>query len=299
MKLLRTPDEAFADLPGYPFAPHYHTLASGARLHYLDEGPRDARETVVALHGEPTWSYLYRDFAPVLAGPHRFLAPDLLGFGRSDKPRRRRDHSYRLHFDALREWLAALEVTDATLIVQDWGGLLGLGILGAEPERFRRVVILNTYLPVGKPLPLAFRAWRAFAKTHPSLPVGAIVRRACARPLRPGVKAAYDAPFPHRRYKAGPSALPLLVPADPADGGVAEMRRAREVLGAWDKPALVLFSDSDPIIGWAATFFHRLLPGLPDEPADAHPIKRAGHFLQEDAGEEIARRVLAWMAETA
>src|SRR4051812_31812406 len=214
MELLRTPDDRFANLPGYTFAPHYATLGAelgGVRMHYVDEGPRDA-PVVLCLHGEPSWSYLYRTMVPVLvAGGMRVVAPDLVGFGRSDKPAARADYTYQRHIDWLSAFLDTLALQQITLFCQDWGGLLGLRLVGEQPERFARVVASNTFLPTGdQPLPPAFFAWRSFSQTATELPVGRIVAGGCARPIAPEVVAAYDAPYPEERYKAGAREFPLL-----------------------------------------------------------------------------------------
>lgn len=293
LAVLRTPASRFADLPGWPYRPHY-LEHGGVRMAYVDEGPRDAAETVLALHGEPTWGYLYREFVPVLAREHRFLAPDMIGFGRSDKLPRVGDHSFRLHLRWYERFLDALALDGVTLVVQDWGGLLGLSLLARRPERFRRVVILNTDLPVGRPLPAGFRAWQAFARWCPGVWPSALVHFATARPLSRGVAAAYDAPFPDARYLAGPRALPRLVPGSPDAEGVPELRDAREVLSRWTRPALVLWAAGDPVLGHRHRFFAELIPSIRDEPR--HVIAHASHFLQEDAGAEIAERIGSFLS---
>ena len=294
LHVLRTPDARFADLPDWPYPPHY-LEHGGLRMAYIDEGPRDAAETVLALHGEPTWGYLYRQFVPVLAREHRFVAPDMIGFGRSDKLPRTGDHSFGLHLRWYERFVESLGLDGVTLVVQDWGGLLGLSLLARHPECFRRVVILNTFLPVGRPLPLGFRAWQAFARWCPGVWTSALVRYATARPLSRAVAAAYAAPFPDASYMAGPRAMPQLVPGAPDDEGVVEMRHAREVLGRWTKPAFVLWAEGDPVLGRRQGFFTELIPSVRDEPR--HVVARASHFLQEDAGVEIAGRVAEFMRE--
>jgi haloalkane dehalogenase len=287
---LRTPEERFANLPEFPFAPHYLELMGG-RMHYLDEGQG---EVVLCLHGEPSWSYLYRKFIPILQPMARVVCPDLFGFGRSDKPAKVEDYSYAFHFQALQAFLSALDLRNITLVCQDWGGLLGLGLLGADPDRFSRVVIMNTFLPIGnRPMPAAFLAWKTFALYSPVFNIGTVIRKGTARPLGPGVEAAYDAPFPDKSFKAGARAFPALVPTKASDPGVAEMKKAREVLSAWTKPALVLFSDKDPIMRGGEKWFNHNIPSRANQPVIT--IENAGHFLQEDAGESIAHHIATFL----
>lgn len=294
MDILRTPDERFGALPGYPFAPRYHELPGGLRMHHVDEGPAQG-PVVLLLHGEPSWSYLYRKMIPVLAqGGLRAVAPDLIGFGRSDKPGHRGDYTYQRHVDWLVSFIEALDLRDITLFCQDWGGLLGLRIAAEHPDRFARIVASNTFLPTGdQPLPEAFFAWREFSQTVPELPVGSILEKGCARPLAPEVKAAYDAPFPDERYKEGARQFPALVPASPEDPASPSNRRAWEVLARWDKPFLTLFGDSDPITRGADKLLRAMIPGAGGQPHTT--IARAGHFIQEDAGEELAEHLLRFV----
>jgi len=294
--ILRTPDDQFANLPDFPYEENYIQL-DDTRLHYVDEGNG---EPVLCLHGEPTWSYLYRKFIPLLSPDYRLIAPDFIGFGKSDKYQRLNDYSYSMHYNKLKQFIEKLELKGITLVVQDWGGLLGLGVLGEIPERFARVVIMNTFLPVGKrPMPLPFKLWRNFARFHPSLPVGFIMKLGCykRKQLTPAVINAYKAPFPSKQYKAGAKAWPLLVPQKPHDDGVKEMTRAREVLENWQKPALVMFSDKDPIMRGGDKFFRKRIPTAQNEPGIT--ISNAGHFLQEDKGEAIAQEIKAFMKRRA
>ncbi|RNM16951.1 haloalkane dehalogenase [Nocardioides pocheonensis] len=293
MDLLRTPDERFANLPDYPFEPHYVTLADGVRVHYLDEGPRDA-EVVLMLHGEPSWSYLYRHMVPVFAEAGlRAVAPDLVGFGRSDKPTRLSDYTYQGHVDWLREWMEALDLRRITLICQDWGSLLGLRLAAEHGDRFDRIVVANGFLPTAdRRTPPAFRVWRAFATWSPVFPVGRIVATGTKRALSPAERAAYDAPYPSRRHLAGARAFPRLVPTSPDDPAVPANRAAWARLGAWEKPFLTLFGDSDPILGRADGPLQQHVPGARDQP---HARLSGSHFVQEDAGPEIARRTVDWM----
>lgn len=294
MELLRTPAEAFDHITDFPYQENYIQIGE-ARMHYIDEG--SGGETILALHGEPSWSYLYRKFVPTLSQAHRFIAPDLIGFGKSDKYTRIKDYSFKMHLDAINSFIDQLKLKDITLVVQDWGGLLGLGVLGARPELFKRVVILNTFLPIGKPLGPVFKAWRLFAKLHPNLPVGKIIRKGCYKESSktPEVVAAYDAPFPSKKYKAGAKAFPSLVPMKPTDPGVPEMKQARKTLSNWDKPALVLFSDKDKIMSGVEGFFFNLIPTA--DVSKKIIIKDASHFLQEDSGEEIAGHIDKFILE--
>jgi haloalkane dehalogenase len=296
MEALRTPDDRFARLPGYRFAPHYVEV-EGVRIHYLDEGPRDAAP-VLLLHGEPSWSYLYRKMIPVItAAGQRAIAPDLVGFGRSDKPVRREDYTYQRHVDWMRGVLERLDLRRVTLVCQDWGGLIGLRLAAEHPERFARIVAANTFLPTGdRPAGPAFLAWRQYSQETPDFHVGGIVKGGCVTDLPPEIVAAYDAPFPDDRYKAGARQFPMLVPVTPDDPAAAPNRKAWEVLGRWTKPFLTAFSDSDPITGGADRILQQAIPGAEGQ---AHTtIAGAGHFLQEDKGEELARVVVDFIART-
>lgn len=295
MPIIRTPDERFADLPGYPFAPHYVQLGP-ARMHYVDEGQG---EVILCLHGEPSWSYLYRTMIPPLAAGHRVIAPDLIGFGRSDKYTDVADYTFQMHHDALVSFLDALALTDITLVCQDWGGLLGLCLAAELSDRFARLVIMNTGLPTGdEPASRGFLAWQAFALRSPDLPIGRIIRSGTTQgdQMPDAVVAAYEAPFPDVSYKAGAKAFPALVPTSPDQEASTRLRLARRALARWRKPALVLFSDGDPITRGGDPFFRRLIPTAKDQPEIT--ITGAGHFLQEDKGEEIAQHILAFLERT-
>jgi len=296
LKILRTPDERFENLPGYPFRPNYVEL-EGVRVHYVDEGPRRA-PPVLLLHGEPSWSFLYRKMIPILvAAGQRVIAPDLVGFGRSDKPDNRSDYSYQRHVDWMRALIAALELSGITLVCQDWGGLIGLRLAAEHEARFSRIVAANTFLPTGDmQMPDAFFAWQRYSQESPDFPVGSIVSRGCVSELSAEVIAGYDAPFPDDSFKAGARQFPLLVPSRPDDPASEPNRKAWTVLGAWQKPFLTAFSDSDPITRGADRFLQRVIPGASGQPHTT--IRSAGHFLQEDQGEELARVVANFVRST-
>ena len=293
MDTLRTPDERFANLPGYPFSSHYVEV-NGLRLHYVDEGPR-AAAPVLMLHGEPSWSYLYRKMIPiVVAAGHRAVAPDLIGFGRSDKPVRREDYTYQRHVDWIRGLMEALDLRQITLVCQDWGGLIGLRLAAEHEERFARIVAANTFLPTGDIQPGdAFKAWQRYSQEAPEFHVGGIVRGGCVTDLAADVVAAYDAPFPDDRYKAGARRFPMLVPTSPNDPASAANRQAWGVLSRWQKPFLTAFSDSDPITRGADRLLQQGIPGARDQPHTT--ITGAGHFLQEDQGEALAHVVVDFL----
>jgi haloalkane dehalogenase len=282
---LRTPDDRFANLPGFPYAPHYVEV-NGLRMHYLDEGQGDP---ILCLHGEPSWCYLYRKMIPTLSKGNRVVAADLIGLGRSDKPVERSAYTYAMHHDALTAFVKALDLKRITLVCQDWGGLLGIPLATEMPERFDRLVVMNTGLPTGEALSPAFYLWREFAAKSTDMDIGGVIQRGCVSKLSPEVVAAYNAPFPDARYKAGAHQFPLLVPTKPDDPGVATMRRSREQLAKWTKPVLVLFSDKDPITAGGDRFFRNAVPGARGEPETV--VKDGGHFLQEDKGEEVAKHI--------
>ncbi|MGB2921783.1 MAG: haloalkane dehalogenase [Mycobacterium sp.] len=294
MDFLRTPDERFEQLPDFPFAPHYVELGAdleGLRMHYLDEGPPDG-EVVLLLHGEPSWSYLYRKMIPVLIDAGlRAVAIDLVGFGRSDKPTLRESYTYQAHVDWTWAAIEAIGLTDITLVCQDWGGLIGLRLVGEHPGRFARVVAANTVLPTGdQPPGDAFLAWRRFSQDSPEFPVGRIINNACVSDVPAEVMAAYDAPFPDDSYKAGARHFPMLVPTSPDDPASGANRVAWESLRSFDRPFLCAFSDSDPITRDAAPMLRKLVPGAAGQPPVT--IEQAGHFLQEDKGRELAEVVV-------
>jgi len=293
MKTLRTPDEQFADLPGWSFEPRYAEISDGdggsLRVHYVDEGPADAAP-VLLLHGEPSWGYLYRHMIPPLvAAGHRVVVPDQVGFGRSDKPAETSDYSYARHVAWMSELVFdVLDLRDATFFGQDWGGLIGLRLVTAAPERFARVAVANTGMPTGdNPPSEAFLNWQKFSQTSPVFPIGNIVNGGSATELPAEVIAAYDAPFPDDVYKAGARIWPTFVPTSPDDPEVPANREAWGVLESFDKPFLCCFSDSDPVTaGGEAAFLNR----VPGTEGQAHTtVEGAAHFLQEDSGPELAQ----------
>ena len=295
MPVVRTPEERFEVVKGFPYAPQFLTI-DDLRVHYVDVGEG---EVILCLHGEPTWSYLYRKMIPSLSENHRVLAMDFIGFGRSDKLTEMSEYSFKLHYETLVSFIEELNLERITLVVQDWGGLTGLTVASEMPERFARLVIMNTFLPTGEePLGDAFHAWRSFVEQHPDLQIGRVIRMGLAKGerLTPEAKAADDAPCPDATYKAGAASWPLLVPISPEDPGAAEMRRAREIYSEWQKPVLVMFSDGDPVTGAGFNFFRQLIPTAQDQPKVI--IKDAGHFLQEEKGEEIAQHILEFIQRT-
>ncbi len=302
MTILRTPDDYFVNLPGYDFQPHYVEIdgptGASLRMHYVDEGPANALETVLMLHGEPTWSYLYRRMIPMVAAAgHRVIAPDLIGFGKSDKPAEQSVYSYQQHLDWLVSFLNNLDLQHITLVCQDWGGLLGLRIVGEQPNRFARISASNTGLPTGdQPSSEAFLAWQTFARETPTLPIGRIVAGGCVQSPTAEVVAAYDAPFPDETYKAAARMFPTLVPTTPTDPASAANRAAWHGLMQFQGPVLTCFSDNDPITKGGDFVLQKLVPGAIGQPHIT--ITGAGHFVQEDKGEAWAEQVIDFIART-
>lgn len=292
MKFLRTPDERFENLPDYDFEPNYINI-NGARIHYVDT--QDGSETLLMLHGEPSWSFLYRHMINALKDSYRCIAPDLFGFGRSDKPTEISDHTFDFHYASLEAFITELDLRDMTIIVQDWGGILGLPLAIEHEDRIKRLVIMNTGLATGDiEMGEGFMRWQAFArKLGTRLAAGQVIKQTMQNGVSDEVIAAYDAPFPERNYRAGVAAMPLIVPTTVDMPGAEKHRNVRERLKTWDKPALVLFSDKDPITSAAAPFFYKMIPTAQEQPQAT--IEGAGHFLQEEAGTEIADRIRAFI----
>jgi len=298
VKYLRTPDTCFAKLSGYDFAPHYMSVDDSEggqlRLHYLDEGPTDG-EIILMLHGEPSWSYLYRKMIPIAtAAGYRVIAPDLIGFGRSDKPTLRSDYTYQRHVDWIRAVLFELKLSNVTLVCQDWGGLIGLRLLAEHPELFSRALAANTMLPTGDHAAgEAFLKWKTFSQEVEVFPVAGIIKGATVSELSPEVIAAYNAPFPEERYKEGVRQFPLLVPVTPDDPASEANRAAWGSLQKMTKPFLTAFSDSDPVTAGGDKFMQKLIPGAQNQ--NHTTIINGGHFLQEDQGEELASVLVQFM----
>jgi haloalkane dehalogenase len=292
MDLLRTPDERFSGLPDYSFAPHRYAVESGLEMHFVDEGEA-ASPPVLLLHGEPSWSFLYRKMIPIFVRERfRAIAPDLIGFGRSDKPTDRRAYTYARHVDWIVRLIEHLDLRNITLVCQDWGSLIGLRVAAEHEARFARIVLANGALPLGKSPGTAFRAWRAFARYSPVFPIGRIVASGCVTKLSLEVRRAYDAPFPSGAFKAGARAFPALVPTDPNDPAVPANRHAWEVLGRWEKPFLTLFGKNDPILGQSDRPFQAHVPGAKGQP---HERFWGGHFVQEDRGDYLSNAIVAWI----
>ena len=298
MKILRTPDSRFANLPDYNFDPHYLMVDdsedSELRVHYLDEGPRDA-DPVLLLHGEPSWCYLYRKMIPILtAAGHRVIAPDLPGFGRSDKPASRTDYTYQRHVNWMQSVLDQLDLNNITLFCQDWGGLIGLRLVAENPDRFARVAAGNTMLPTGDhDLGEGFRKWQQFSQEIPQFHVGGTIKSGTVTKLSQAVIDAYNAPFPDESYKEGARQFPLLVPSTPDDPASENNRAAWIELSKWTKPFITLFSDSDPMTAGGDRIMQKLIPGTKGQ---AHTIiANGGHFLQEDQGEKVAKLLVQFI----
>jgi haloalkane dehalogenase len=291
---IRTPDSRFEGLPAYDFAPHYVDV-DGMRMHYVDEGPREG-EVVLLLHGEPSWSYLYRHMIPPLRDAGlRVIAPDLIGFGKSDKPTRKTDYSYAGHVGWMTAFIEALDLSGINLFCQDWGSLIGLRVAAENEHRFARIALGNGALPTGdQAIPKAFKIWRAFALYSPWFPIGRILQMGTVDELSAAEVAAYDAPFPSARYKAGARAFPKLVPTTPDDPARDANRAAWDVFRQWTKPFLTTFSNRDPIMRGGEKVWQDSVPGAQGQ--EHVIIRNAGHFLQDDKGPELAEVLIRFIA---
>jgi haloalkane dehalogenase len=298
MKILRTPEKRFENLTDYPFKPHYIEV-DGIRIHYVDEGPSDANP-VLLMHGEPSWSYLYRKIIPILAkNGYRVVAPDLVGFGKSDKPSKKSDYSYRKHVSWIDQWLKKIDLHKITMFCQDWGSLIGLRIAAQNQNRFSRIILANGGLPAPtqtSKMPKAFKKWLAFSKYSPILPIGKIIQLGTYKTLPKNIIKGYTAPFPSSKYKAGARIFPSLVPMTPDDPETVPNQKAWEIFSKWDIPFLTAFSNKDPITRGGASIFQNKVPGA--KGLNHLIIKNAGHFLQEEKGEEIAKIINDFISQT-
>ena len=290
---LRTPEERFQNLPDFAFTPNYIEIG-GLRIAYIDEGPKDG-PAVLLMHGEPAWSFLYRKMIPILVSAGmRVLVPDQVGFGRTDKPTKRSDYTYENHVQWMSAWLESVDAKDITLFCQDWGSLIGLRMVAEMPDRFARIALSNGGLPTGKEkIPKAFHIWRAFAMYSPWFPIGKIVRFGCAQGLSDEAVAAYDAPYPNSRYKVGARVFPTLVPIDPSNPARQANERAWDMYKAWTKPFITLFSTRDPVTKGGERMWQKRVPGA--EGQNHTKIRGAGHFVQEDKGEEVAQALVEFI----
>jgi len=296
MKFLNTPEDRFTNIKDYPWSPNYHNLGDGLMMHYLDEGPADANETLLLMHGEPSWSYLYRKMIPgLVAAGYRCIVPDLIGFGKSSKPTETSDYTYAKHITWTNALLDHLNLSNLTLFCQDWGGLIGLRLVTKQPDRFSRIVASNTFLPTGdREPPEAFKKWQAFSQKVETFPFEMVLQGATETELTTEELAAYRAPYPDESYTAGARIFPALVPTTPDDPESANNRKAwAEVLTKWKKPCITLFGDKDPITAGAEKLYHKLIPGTKDQ---KHQIlEGGGHFIQEDKGPELTDLIIQFI----
>lgn len=294
MTILNTPDNRFENLPDYPFAPNYLEIGDDLKMHYVDEGPRDGK-VVLLLHGEPSWSFLYRKMIPVfVAAGFRTIAPDLIGFGKSSKPTEQSDYTYTRHLEWMDKFVKSLDLKGINAFFQDWGGLIGLRNALANEDRYASITVGNTFLPTGEVgANEAFMQWRLFSQKSPKFDIGMVLQKATVSQLSPEIIAAYDAPFPDDTYKAGARIFPTLVPITADAPEAMNNKMAWGQLVRWTKPFLTLFSDSDPIMAGLEKHFIKKVPGAKGQPHEI--IKGGGHFLQEDKGEEIAEKMVAFL----
>lgn len=290
-QILKTPEDRFKDLEGYDFQPNYLDIEEGLHMHYVDEGKKDS-PVVLLLHGEPSWSYLYRKMIPGLAGQFRVIAPDLIGFGKSDKLVDKKAYSYQKHLDWLSAFIENLDLQNILLFCQDWGGLLGLRIITEMEDRFSMVVASNTTLPTGRvPMPDSFMKWRDYSQFSPGFNIGKVIDMGTSTPLSEKGYEAYNAPFPSEEFKAGARMFPTLVPIDAKDPEAQKNVQAWDKLRQWQKPFLTVFGNEDTIMIGAERLFQKLVPGAQGQD---HKILNAGHFIQEEKGEELADLIIAF-----
>lgn len=296
MELLRTLDERFINLPDFPYQAYYIEVED-IRIHYLDEG-KNEEEQILLMHGEPSWSYLYRKMIPLLVDAgFRTLAPDLVGFGKSDKPKYKKDHSYANHVRWIKKWLVQLDLHNITLFCQNWGSLIGLRVAIANPDRFKRIVLSNGGLPTGAGrMSDAFLQWQKFSQTSPDFEVGAILQMGTVTYLQEDVLDAYRAPFPDESFLAGPRVMPSLVPTSPDDPEHGPNSQALEKFKNWTKPFLTCFSDSDPITGGGDRLWQKIVPGAQGQ--NHTIVKGGGHFVQEDCGPDLAQIITKFIQDT-
>tara|TARA_Y100000034_G_scaffold136654_1_gene214589 strand:+ start:162158 stop:163054 length:897 start_codon:yes stop_codon:yes gene_type:complete len=286
---IRTPEERFENLEGYPFESHYLFVEDQLRMHYLDEGDAN-KPTILLLHGEPSWSYLYRKMIPTLSKEFRVIAPDLIGFGKSDKLTEQSDYSYQSHLNWLQSFIDQLKLNNMILFCQDWGGLLGLRLVAESADRFRMIIASNTTLPTGnRPMPEIFMKWREFSQKSPDFDIGKVIDRGTVLPLTQEAYKGYNAPFPSEEYKAGARIFPTLVPSEADEVESINNRKAWQQLQQWKKPFLTIFGDSDYIMKGAEQVFQKLIPGAQNQ---NHKILHAGHFIQEEKGKELAELII-------
>lgn len=297
IKSLRTPESRFENLPDYPFAPNYLEVEGSLRMHYLEEGNKN-HPTVLLLHGEPSWSFLYRKMIPVLVENNfHVIAPDLIGFGKSDKPVDRSSYTYQGHLDWLSTFIEQLDLNDMILFCQDWGGLLGLRILTEMEDRFSMVVVSNTALPTGNvPMPESFMKWQAYSQHSETFDIGKVIDLGTSRPLPDEVMAGYSAPFPTEEYKAGARMFPMLVPIKSDDPEAVKNQEAWGKLHQWTKPMLTIFGEKDDIMKGAEAIFQSIVPGTKGQD---HAMLDAGHFIQEEKGEELAKHIVSFYQKNA
>jgi haloalkane dehalogenase len=294
MIILQTPAERFENLKDYPFAPNFVKISTNLQMHYVDEGEK-SNPVVLMLHGEPSWSYLYRKMIPIVreAG-FRVIAPDLIGFGKSDKIVEKEEYSYQSHVEWMTSFIQTLDLQDITLVCQDWGGLIGLRVAAENESRFARISAANTFLPTGDhPASEAFLQWQAFSQSVPIFPTSFVINSAVVNKLSAEELAAYDAPFPDESYKTAARVFPMLVPISPDDPAAEANKNAWKILAKWQKPFLTCFSDKDPITKGGEKAMQKFIPGCINQPHII--IENAGHFLQEDKGEEWAEIIVDFL----